>query len=40
LDEAPFAYRRTDYIREAVKDTVKVEKLITPVYNYKGGNTR
>ncbi len=40
LDEAPFAYRRTDYIREAVKDTVKVEKIITPVYNYKGGNSK
>lgn len=38
LDEAPFAYRRTDYIREAVKDTIKIEKILKPFYNYKGGN--
>ncbi len=38
LDEAPFAYRRTAYIREAVKDTVKIEKILKPLYNYKGGN--
>ena len=40
LDEAPFAYRREDYIKEAVKDTVMIEKIIRPVYNYKGGNAR
>ncbi|MBQ9303120.1 RtcB family protein, partial [Butyrivibrio sp.] len=40
LDEAPFAYRREDYIKEAVKDTVMIEKNIKPVYNYKGGNAR
>lgn len=38
LDEAPFAYRRESYIKEAVKDTVIIEKIIRPVYNYKGGN--
>ncbi|MBP3196167.1 MAG: RtcB family protein [Butyrivibrio sp.] len=38
LDEAPFAYRRTDYIREAVKNTIKIEKILKPLYNYKGGN--
>ncbi|WP_091825170.1 RtcB family protein [Butyrivibrio sp. ob235] len=38
LDEAPFAYRRTGYIREAVKDTVMIDKILKPVYNYKGGN--
>lgn len=38
LDEAPFAYRSTDYIKEAVKDTVEISKLLKPVYNYKGGN--
>ena len=40
LDEAPFAYRRVDYIKEAVKDTVAIEKLLAPVYNYKGGVDR
>ncbi len=40
LDEAPFAYRREDYIKEAVKGTVMIEKIIRPVYNYKGGNAR
>ncbi|WP_196803086.1 RtcB family protein [Butyrivibrio sp. MC2013] len=38
LDEAPFAYRDIDYIREAVKETVEITKLLKPVYNYKGGN--
>lgn len=38
LDEAPFAYRNLDYIREAVKETVDIERIITPVYNFKGGN--
>jgi RNA-splicing ligase RtcB len=38
LDEAPFAYRRIDYIREVIKDTVIIDKLLKPLYNYKGGN--
>ncbi len=38
LDEAPFAYRDIDYIKEAIKDTVDITKLLKPVYNYKGGN--
>ena len=38
LDEAPFAYRNIDYIKEAVKETVEITKLLKPVYNYKGGN--
>ncbi len=38
LDEAPFAYRSTDYIKEAVKDIVDITKILKPVYNYKGGN--
>ncbi len=39
LDEAPFAYRGVEYIREAVKDTLEISKILKPVYNYKGGNT-
>ncbi len=38
LDEAPFAYRGADYIKEAVEDTVAISKVLKPVYNYKGGN--
>ncbi len=38
LDEAPFAYRNMDYIKEAVKETVRIEKVIRPVYNFKGGD--
>lgn len=35
LDEAPFAYRGIEEIREAVKDTVQVQKILKPVYCYK-----
>ena len=38
LDEAPFAYRNIEYIKEAVNETVDITRIITPVYNYKGGN--
>lgn len=37
LDEAPFAYRGLEEIREAVKDTVKITEILKPVYNYKAG---
>lgn len=40
LDEAPFAYRNIDYIKEAVKDSVDITNILTPVYNYKGGDER
>ena len=38
LDEAPFAYRNLAYIRQAIGDTVKITKLLKPVYSYKAGN--
>ena len=38
LDEAPFAYRSIDHIRDAIKETVRVDKIIRPVYSFKGGN--
>ncbi len=38
LDEAPFAYRGVDYIKEAVADTVEICRILKPIYNYKGGN--
>lgn len=37
LDEAPFAYRAMEDITEAIGDTVTIDKLIRPVYNYKAG---
>lgn len=38
LDEAPFAYRNMNEILDAARETVKVEKILHPVYNFKGGN--
>lgn len=37
LDEAPFAYRGIDEITEAIKDTVAIDKVIRPIYNFKAG---
>lgn len=37
LDEAPFAYRGMDEIKEVIKETVNIDKVITPVYNFKAG---
>lgn len=39
LDEAPFAYRSMEYIQETVKETVEIDRIIRPVYNFKGGNS-
>lgn len=38
LDEAPFVYRRINEMKEAIKDTVEIEKILHPIYNFKGGN--
>ncbi len=37
LDEAPFAYRGLEEIAEVIAPTVKIEKVLKPVYNYKAG---
>ena len=37
LDEAPFAYRSLEYIQEAVKESVEVQTVLRPVYNFKAG---
>jgi RNA-splicing ligase RtcB len=37
LDEAPFAYRGMDDIVDVIGDTVKIDKIIKPIYNYKAG---
>ena len=35
LDEAPFAYRGIREIMDVIGETVKIEKVITPFYNFK-----
>lgn len=37
LDEAPFAYRKMEDILEVINDTVRVDEIIRPIYNYKAG---
>lgn len=38
LDEAPFAYRTADDIAEIIGDTVTINHIIRPVYNFKAGS--
>ena len=38
LDESPFAYRGLENIVEAIADTVEIEKILRPVYNFKAGS--
>ena len=40
LDEAPFAYRSLEQILESIKDTVEVNKILKPIYNYKATEVR
>lgn len=35
LDEAPFAYRSLEEIQDVIQETVQIDKVITPVYNFK-----
>ena len=37
LDEAPFAYRGLDEIKEAVGETLQIRQILKPVYNFKAG---
>ena len=37
LDEAPFAYRTIEDITEVIGDTVTINQIIRPVYNFKAG---
>ena len=39
LDEAPFAYRGLEEIKAAVEDTLTVEDVLQPIYNFKAGGT-
>lgn len=38
LDEAPFAYRGIEDIKDAIMDTVEITNILKPIYNYKAGN--
>ena len=35
IDESPMAYKPMDEIVENIKDTVEIEKIIKPIYNFK-----
>ena len=37
LDEAPFAYRDLEAIQDAITETVTIDKVVRPVYNFKAG---
>lgn len=38
LDEAPFAYRGMEEIVEQIQDTVEMQKILKPIYNFKDGS--
>jgi len=38
IDEAPFVYKSMEEILDNIKDTVKVERIIRPIYNFKATN--
>ena len=35
LDESPFAYRKIEEIAEVIGETVRIDKIIKPIYNFK-----
>lgn len=39
LDESPFAYRKIQDIIEAVGDTMEIDNVIKPIYNFKAGGS-
>ena len=38
IDEAPFAYKPMQEIINNIQDTVEIEKIINPIYNFKAKN--
>lgn len=38
IDEAPFVYKPMKEIIENIKDTVEIQKIIKPIYNFKAKN--
>ena len=39
LDESPFAYRKLEDITGVIGDTVRIDQIIRPVYNFKAGGS-
>lgn len=37
LDESPFAYRRLEDIAAVLSETVQIDRVLKPIYNYKAG---
>lgn len=35
IDESPMVYKKIDFIRDNVKDTLEIDKILTPIFNYK-----
>lgn len=38
IDEAPFVYKPMQEIIDNIKDTVEIERIIRPIYNFKAKN--
>lgn len=38
IDEAPFVYKTMQEIIDCIEDTVEIEKIIKPIYNFKASN--
>ena len=39
LDEAPFAYRDLKDIADVIGETVTIDRILHPVYNFKAGGS-
>ena len=37
IDESPFAYKPSQEIIDSIEDTVEIQKIIKPIYNFKSG---
>lgn len=40
IDEAPMAYKSAEIIKNDIRDTVKIVKIIKPIYNFKASETQ
>ena len=38
IDEAPFVYKPMQEIIDNIQDTVEIQKIIKPIYNFKAKN--
>lgn len=38
IDEAPFVYKPIQEIIDNIQDTVEIQKIIKPIYNFKAKN--